>query len=87
MFVAQVPKIQIDHRMALIIPGEPEFLLLPEHLRQLVSSPELHTFIASFAEWRFRAKSIVLQLAITLFVQQNSAFAATGFCNQNAASG
>src|SRR5690554_1288156 len=60
---------------------------MPKGLREFVARAKLHVFILRLTKRRLRPQAIILQVAITVFVYQNAAFATTGFGNENTTAG
>lgn len=57
---------------------------MPEGLRDFVARAEFHVFVLRLAERGFRAHAVILQIAIAVFIDQNTAFTAAAFRHQNA---
>ena len=57
---------------------------MPECLRQAVARTKLHVFVFRFANRCFRTETVVLQIAVAIFIGQNTALATTAFGHQDA---
>ena len=57
---------------------------MPESLRNFVAWAEFHVFVFRLAKRGFRTHAVILQIAIAVFVDQNTAFTAAAFRHQYA---
>ena len=75
-----------QHRVALRRgDGAALALLVPERLAQAVARPKLHVFVARLGLGR--PQPVILQIALAVLVEQESAFAAARLGDQNAGAG
>ena len=56
---------------------------VPESLGDFIARAQLHIFIFRFAQRSFRTHAVILQIAVAVLVDQNTAFAAAAFRHQN----
>lgn len=83
LFLTQMAQIEIDHiasrrrdRVALAP-------FVPESTGDFIARTQLHIFIFRFAQRCFRTHAVILQVAVAVLVDQNTAFAAAAFRHQN----
>ena len=57
---------------------------MPEGLRNFVAWAEFHVFVFRLAKRGFRTHAVILQIAVAVFVDQNTAFTAAAFRHQDA---
>ena len=80
-------QVQIHHVAARGGNGTACFPFVIERLRQAVARPQFHVFVFRLTHRRFRAEAVILQVAVAVFIHQNTALAATTFGHQNARAG
>ena len=76
-------QVEINHIAARRRNGVAFAPLVPESLRDFIARAEFHVFVFRLAERRFRPHTVILQVAIAVFIHQNTAFAAAAFGHQD----
>ena len=82
LFFAKVAQIEMHCGSLGCVEGASLLLLLPERLRQAVPRPQFHSLRPR--PRIKRPKTVILQVAVTVLVEQNAALAAAAFSDQNA---
>ena len=84
LFLAQVTQVEVNHVATRCGDGVAFAPLVPESLRDFVARAEFHVLVLRLAERGFRAHAVILQVAVAVFVDQDTAFTAAAFRHQNA---
>ena len=87
VFFAQMAQVKEYHLAARCVDRATFLLFVPKGLRESVTRTELHVFIFRLTNRRFRPQTVILQVAIAVFVDQNPALTATAFGHQNPRTG
>ncbi len=87
LFRAEMPQIEMNHVAARRGDGASGAPFVPERLRNFVARAQFHIFVFRRSGRRFRAKPVILQIAIAILIHQNASFAPTAFRHQNAGAG
>lgn len=56
---------------------------VPEGLRNFVARTQFHIFVFRFAQRSFRAHTVILQIAVAIFVDQDTTFTTAAFSHQD----
>ena len=83
----EVTQVKIDHIAARVLYGTAGFPFVIEGLREFVTRTEFHVFVFWFTNRGFRPETVVLQIAVTIFIGENATFAPATFGHQDAGTG
>ncbi|SJN57753.1 hypothetical protein BQ6471_02706 [Vibrio gazogenes] len=87
VFLAQMTQIQMDDIAEWMWDGVAFLLFVPESLRNFVTRTEFHIFVFRLADRCFRAHTVILQVTVAVFIDDNTAFTPTPFGHQDPCTG